>query len=71
MTQRDSKKDMHAVLQIARALGVTSDLDSLLKMVVDYSMELLNAERATLFLYDSEHEELYTHIAEGVEGIRM
>ena len=60
MTKRDSKKDMHAVLQIARALGTTSDLDSLLKMVVDYSMELLNAERATLFLYDSEHEELYT-----------
>lgn len=71
MIQRDSKKDMHAILQIARALGMTCDLDKLLKMVVDYSMELLNAERATLFLYDSEHEELYTHIAEGVEGFRM
>ncbi|MEA3428016.1 MAG: GAF domain-containing SpoIIE family protein phosphatase [Thermodesulfobacteriota bacterium] len=71
MTQKNSKKDMHTILQIARALGITSDLDSLLKMVIDYSMELLNAERATLFLYDSEHEELYTHIAEGVEGFRI
>ena len=71
MTKRNSKKDIHAILQIARALGMTSDLDNLLKMVVDYSMELLNAERATLFLYDSEHEELYTRIAEGVEGFRM
>ena len=71
MTQKDSKKDMQAILQIARALGMTSDLDVLLKMVVDHSMQLLNAERATLFLYDSEHEELYTRIAEGVEEFRM
>lgn len=71
MIQRDSKKDIQVILQIARALGMTSDLDKLLKMVVDYSMELLNAERATLFLYDSEHKELYTRIAEGVEGFRM
>ena len=71
MTQKDSKKDIQAVLQIARALGISSDLDNLLKMVVDYSMELLNAERATLFLYDGEHEELYTRIAEGVEEFRM
>jgi phosphoserine phosphatase len=69
--KRDNKKDIHAILQIARALGTTSDLDNLLKMVIDYSMELLNAERATLFLYDSAHEELYTRIAEGVEGFRM
>jgi sigma-B regulation protein RsbU (phosphoserine phosphatase) len=71
MSSRNSKKDIRAILQIARALGMTSDLDNLLKMVVDYSMELLNAERATLFLYDSGHEELYTLIAEGVKGFRM
>lgn len=71
MTKRNSKKDIHAILQIARALGMSSDLDNLLKMVVYYSMELLDAERSTLFLYDSEHKELYTRIAEGVEEFRI
>jgi len=37
------------------------DLDRLLRMVIDYSMSLLDAERATLFLYDDETQELCTH----------
>ncbi len=71
MSQRDNTKDMQALLGIVRALGVTCDLDNLLNMVVDYSMELLDAERATLYLYDKQQEELYTRIAEGTEEFRI
>ncbi len=63
--------DTRALLEMARALAATCDLDRLLAMVVDYSMELLGAERATLFLYDEKKQELYTRIAEGVEGFRI
>jgi len=60
-----------ALLEMSRALGSTCQLDDLLNMVVRYSMELLNAERATLFLYDKEHHELYSRIAEGAKGLRI
>ncbi|MBN2211409.1 MAG: SpoIIE family protein phosphatase [Sedimentisphaerales bacterium] len=63
--------DTRALLEMARALAATCDLDRLLAMVVEYSMKLLNAERATLFLYDENTNELYTRIAEGVEGFRI
>jgi len=56
---------------MALALGTTSSLDKLLQMVVSYSMELLNAERATLFLYDQEHEQLYSRITEGIDDFRL
>jgi phosphoserine phosphatase RsbU/P len=68
---RDTRKDTQALLGMARALGATCDLDTLLKMVVDYSMELLNAERATLFLYDQARQELYSRIAEGTGELRI
>ena len=60
-----------ALLEMARALGATNELDNLLSMVVDYSMELLDAERATLFLYDKDRHELYSRIAAGIETVRI
>jgi len=71
MFKRDNLKDMQALLGIVRALGVTCDLDKLLHMVVNYSMELLDAERATLYLYDKDTQELFTRIAEGTGEFRI
>ena len=71
MYKRDNLKDMQALLGMVRALGVTCDLDNLLHMVVNYSMELLDAERATLYLYDKGTKELYTRIAEGTGEFRI
>lgn len=64
-------KDTRALLEMSRALAATCELDTLLQMVIDYSMELLDAERATLFLYDKDNEELYSRLAEGVDEIRI
>jgi sigma-B regulation protein RsbU (phosphoserine phosphatase) len=69
--QFQGHKNTQALLEMARALGTTCDLDRLLQMVIRYSMDLLDAERATLFLYDREKEELYSRIAEGTEEIRI
>jgi len=68
---QNTRKDTQALLDMARALGTTCDLDTLLKMVVEYSMDLLNAERATLFLYDQVRQELYSRIAEGTGEFRI
>jgi len=63
--------DTYALLEMARTLAAACDLDKLLQMVVDYSMSLLDAERATLFLYDGEREELFSRIAEGTDEVRI
>jgi len=63
--------DLLKVLQISRSMVAAADLDSLLKLIIDRSMELLDAERASLFLYDAGTDELITRIAAGVDEIRI
>ena len=59
------------VLQITRDMVATTDLDELLGVILDSSMKLLSAERATLFLYEGETEEFVSRIAHGSEEIRF
>jgi phosphoserine phosphatase len=63
--------DLHHVLEISRSMAAVEDLDTLLGLVIDRSMELLDAERATLFLYDAATNELVSRIAAGVKEIRV
>jgi len=70
----DYKKRVRAlekVLQITRDMAASSDLEELLRVIIDRSMELLEAERATLFLYDPDSDELFSKIAAGAEEIRF
>ena len=73
--QQDSSdetlRNLHMVLEISRAMVAAADLDSLLNLVIDRSMELLDAERATLFLYEQDTDELVSRIATGTEEIRV
>ena len=63
--------DLHKVLEVSRSMVAAADLDSLLRVIIERSMELLNAERATLFLYDAEANELVSRIAAGVGELRV
>lgn len=53
------------MLDIARAIGATLDLDALLALVMAKVSELLDAERSTLFLVDRERGEIWSKIAQG------
>jgi len=59
------------LLQISRDMAATSALDDLLGVIVARSMELLDCERATLFLYDPAADELFSKIAHDAEEIRF
>ncbi|MHC4718028.1 MAG: GAF domain-containing protein, partial [Planctomycetota bacterium] len=59
------------VLQITRDMVATTDLDELLGVILDSSMKLLSAERATLFLYEPDTDEFVSRIAHGAEEIRF
>ena len=62
---------LQKVLQISRSLVAATDIDSLLALIIERSMELLTAERASLFLYDTRSDELLTRVAAGVDEIRV
>lgn len=68
--QRENE-NLRRILDVARYMAVTNDLDVLLGTIVEATCEVLNCERATIFLYDAEHDELYSRVAKGVEQIRF
>ena len=63
--------DLQKVLDITRMMAATVDLGDLLQLVIDRSMELLDAERASVFLYEEQTNELVSIIAAGSDEIRF
>ena len=62
---------LRRILDIARYMAVTNDLDVLLGTIVEATCEVLDCDRATIFLYDAATNELYSRVAKGVEAIRF
>ncbi|MFM8734858.1 MAG: PP2C family protein-serine/threonine phosphatase [Pirellulales bacterium] len=60
--------DLERLLQVARRLGATVDLDVLLRAIADAATDLLGCERATVYLYDAAADELRSRIATGIAG---
>jgi phosphoserine phosphatase len=57
------RRNLDVLLGIMRRLASEPRLDPLLKSIADETCNLLDAERATLFLYDPGHDELYSRVA--------
>lgn len=53
------------LLEITRIVGGTPSLDELLPRLIEVIKEVLEADRATLFLYDAESDELFSRLAQG------
>ena len=70
-TDAEIRQDLQQVLEITRLMAATVDLDSLLEVIIARSMDLLDAERASLFLYEAETNELVSRIAAGADEIRF
>lgn len=54
------------LLEISIKLSSEKNLDNLLNLIVDYSLDFLNAERATVFLYDEKNNELFSKVGTSV-----
>jgi len=62
---------LHQILEVTRKLAAPFDLDTMLEEVVDASREVLNADRGTVFLYDSAADELVVRVGTGLDSIRI
>ena len=58
---------LRALQDISSALGSTLDLGELLEMILDRISEVMEADRATLYLLDEETDELWSKVIQGEE----
>ncbi|MEI6877919.1 MAG: SpoIIE family protein phosphatase [Planctomycetota bacterium] len=59
---------LEKLLEISKRLGESSDLPVVLGVIIDALRDLLDADRATVFTYDKNTNELLIHVAHGVAG---
>lgn len=62
---------LESILRSGQHLAVMMDLDVILPMQIENTIEVLDCERASLFLYDADRRELYSKIATGSGEIRF
>jgi phosphoserine phosphatase len=62
---------LRRLLDITRQMAATTDLTRLLGTIIDAAVEVLDCERATIFLYDRKRDQLYSRVATGDESIRF
>jgi phosphoserine phosphatase len=66
-----SADELRKILDLTRTIAAAADLQEVLGLLVQCAMELLAAERASVFLYEPETKELVSRVAAGVEQIRV
>ena len=65
------KSALFRVLQVSRKISAPVELDEILQLVIEAALDVLNAERGTVFLYDRNTDELFSRVATGEKEIRF
>src|SRR3954471_14372595 len=60
-------RNLSILLEVSKALASQVRLDDLLATIIGKTAEVLDADRATLFLYDRERDELWSKTADHLE----
>ena len=59
-------KKLLILYEISKNLHSITDIDKLLKTMIDYAKDTLGAERATVFIYDRTTNEIWSRIGTGI-----
>ena len=62
---------LSVILDITRRLMTVTDLDALLRLIVEATTQLLDADRATIFIVDRDRGELWSRVALGTGELRF
>lgn len=60
--------ELARLVELVRVFGAERDLDVLLEKIMEAVRRELSAERASLFLYDRERNELWSKVAQGLDS---
>lgn len=59
---------LNAVLEVAKAMAAQHTLDTLLPLIMGEAARVLEADRCSLFILDRQRGELWSRVAQGVQG---
>ncbi len=68
---RREQKKVSLVQEVSRALSTEGDLDTLLTLIVAKVVELMEADRATLFLVTEDGRTLWSKVVQGGERVEI
>lgn len=69
--REQNRAELHRLEQLiesAKSLNSTLDINELLDILLDITLGLVDAERGTVYVLDAERHELWTRVARGLEG---
>ncbi len=69
--RRTAGQRLEVILDITRQLMSVTDLDALLRLMAEATTALLAADRATIFVVDTDRNELWSRVALGTGEIRV
>lgn len=64
-------KRLSILLKVGLRLTAERDLDRLLRMIIEETTDVMDAERSSLFLIDEEKNEMWAKIAQGVDVVEI
>jgi signal transduction histidine kinase len=67
-TQREQGRKVRSLLELGQLIGLDLQIDTLLQQIAQKAAEVMDADRCTIFLYDSQSKELWSTIALGMKG---
>ena len=59
----------HVAAPVMERLAASDDLDEILGLIIDSMRDCLGAERASVFEYDRDRNELFAHRGHGVDDL--
>ena len=62
-----TKDPLIALVNIGQAVAAEKNIDLLIKTIAEETKTALNADRCTVYMYDKEHNELYSKVATGLD----
>lgn len=65
-TQIESKR-LSVLYEMSKSLNSITDFNLLLKTIINLATDALNAERATIFIYDRANNEIWSRVGTGLE----
>ena len=69
-THAQVKDPLIALVKIGQAVAAEKDINVLIKTIAEETKVALNADRCTVYLYDQEHNELYSKVATGLDDVK-
>lgn len=64
------KDPLIALVKIGQAVAAEKDINVLIRTIAEETKIALNADRCTVYLYDKEHNELYSKVATGLDDFK-